>query len=426
MKPFTKIETPAIPLPLANVDTDQIIPARFMTRSRAEGYGRCLLHDFRFDANGAPRNNPLDDPRRAGAAVLIARRNFGCGSSREAAVYALADFGLCCVVAPSFGDIFASNAVKNGLLPARVSSEDAEALLASLACRGGRRRWRRPRGADNLYRQSRRAVRNRSRLEDAVAERLGRRRFHARGAIAHRGVPRPRFGGAPLGAGVKVTTTHDYDASTQKPAPFLDGSANTDYVTVGKLIAAWTIAKTGGKVNAVIEGPDEMSPTTPLKNAIFDYFKENCPSCKYRYINTPAAEWATKIQPATQAALLADPTVNYVLPIYDSMSQFIVPAIQSAGSSAKIVSYNGTPFVLGMMREGDMVEMNVGESLGWVGMAGVDADMRLLCGQPPVAKLNTPAYIFTKANVATARERRRTSTTVTATPTSRGSRSSGN
>jgi ribose transport system substrate-binding protein len=202
--------------------------------------------------------------------------------------------------------------------------------------------------------------------------------------------------------GVKFTTTHDYDASTQKPAPFLDGSANTDYVTVGKLIAAWTIAKTGGKVNAVILGPDEISPTVPLKNAIFDYFKENCPACKYRYINTPAAEWTTKIQPATQDALLADPTVNYVLPIYDSEAQFIVPAIQSAGSSAKIVSYNGTPFVLDMMRDADMVEMDVGESLGWVGMAGVDADMRILCGQPAVTKLNTPAYIFTKANVATA------------------------
>jgi len=137
VKPFTDIETPAIPLPLANVDTDQIIPARFMTRSRAEGYGGCLLYDFRFDADGAPRDNPLDDPRRAGAAVLIARRNFGCGSSREAAVYALADFGLRCIVAPSFGDIFASNAVKNGLLPARVSSEDAEALLASLAVAEG-------------------------------------------------------------------------------------------------------------------------------------------------------------------------------------------------------------------------------------------------------------------------------------------------
>jgi 3-isopropylmalate/(R)-2-methylmalate dehydratase small subunit len=137
VKPFTDISTPAIPLPLANVDTDQIIPARFMTRSRAEGYGPSLLHDFRFDADGAPRDNPLDDPRRAGASVLIARRNFGCGSSREAAVYALADFGLRCIVAPSFGDIFASNAVKNGLLPARVSSEDAEALLASLAVAAG-------------------------------------------------------------------------------------------------------------------------------------------------------------------------------------------------------------------------------------------------------------------------------------------------
>ena len=137
MKPFTDVETPAIPLPLANVDTDQIIPARFMTRSRAEGYGACLLYDVRFDAGGAPRDNPMDDPRRAGAAVLIARRNFGCGSSREAAVYALADFGLRCIVAPSFGDIFASNAVKNGLLPARVSSEDADALLASLAVAEG-------------------------------------------------------------------------------------------------------------------------------------------------------------------------------------------------------------------------------------------------------------------------------------------------
>ena len=91
-----------LPMPQANIDTDQIIPARFMTRSRAEGYGACLLYDFRFDADGAPRDNPLDDSRRAGAAVLIARRNFGCGSSREAAVYALADFGLRCIVAPSF------------------------------------------------------------------------------------------------------------------------------------------------------------------------------------------------------------------------------------------------------------------------------------------------------------------------------------
>lgn len=131
MEPFKTLNTPAIPLPLANVDTDQLIPARFLKRSRAEGYGPCLLDALRRDASGAPRQNPLDDPRAAGAAVLIARRNFGCGSSREAAVYALTDFGVRCVIAPSFGDIFASNAIKNGLLPAKVSEADAETLLAS-------------------------------------------------------------------------------------------------------------------------------------------------------------------------------------------------------------------------------------------------------------------------------------------------------
>ena len=201
--------------------------------------------------------------------------------------------------------------------------------------------------------------------------------------------------------GVKVVTTHDYDF-TQTPPPFLDGSGRTDYVTVGKLMAAWAIAKTDGKVNALVLGPEEITPTGPLKKAVLDYFKENCPSCKTTFINTPAAEWGTKIQPAVQAALLADPSINYVLPLYDSMSQYAAPAIVATGSKAKIVSYNGTPFVLDMMRDGDIVEMNVGESLGWVGMAGIDADMRLLCAQKPVTELNTPAYIFDKANVATA------------------------
>lgn len=127
MKPFVTSSTPAYPLPLANVDTDQLIPARFMKQPRSAGYGQFLLHDLRREA-GSPAA-VLDDPRRAGAELLIARRNFGCGSSREAAVYALADAGIRCVIAPSFGDIFASNAVKNGLLPAKVSEEDADELL---------------------------------------------------------------------------------------------------------------------------------------------------------------------------------------------------------------------------------------------------------------------------------------------------------
>ncbi len=126
-------------------------------------------------------------------------------------------------------------------------------------------------------------------------------------------------------AGLKVTATHLYDATTQTIPDFLDSAANTDYVTVGQIIAAWAIVQTGGKVNALVLGPDEITPTAPLRDAILGYLKDNCPDCKATYINVPVTEWATKTQPAVQNALLADPSINYVLPVYDSMSQFIVP-----------------------------------------------------------------------------------------------------
>ena len=130
---FTELDAVACPLPLANVDTDQLIPARFMRRTRAEGYGGQLLHDLRFDGAGGPYPDfPLNRPRFAAAQILVARRNFGSGSSREAAVYALQDYGFRVVIAPSFGDIFAQNAVNNGVLPARVSEDEAEQMLAWL------------------------------------------------------------------------------------------------------------------------------------------------------------------------------------------------------------------------------------------------------------------------------------------------------
>lgn len=133
MKPLQTLVATAVPLPFASIDTDQLIPARFMKRSRGQGYGQFLLHDMRFDAEGKPRPDfPLNHPATEGAEILVARRNFGAGSSREAAVYALVDYGFRCVIAPSFGDIFASNSVNNGLLPARVTEEIAEELLDSL------------------------------------------------------------------------------------------------------------------------------------------------------------------------------------------------------------------------------------------------------------------------------------------------------
>lgn len=124
MSGFTTITgTPAL-LMLDNVDTDQLIPARFMSRPRSEGYGPVLLHDLREEEPQARLPE--------GAQILIAGRNFGCGSSREAAVYALVDFGIRAVLAPSFGDIFSSNAVNNGLLPARIPAQVLEGLSGEI------------------------------------------------------------------------------------------------------------------------------------------------------------------------------------------------------------------------------------------------------------------------------------------------------
>lgn len=130
MTGWTTHEGKAVALPLENVDTDQIIPARFMSAPRASGYGRFLLHDLRRDGDVLRADFPLNQPAADGASILLTRRNFGSGSSREAAVYALVDAGYRAVIAPGFGDIFAGNAVNNGLLPARVTEADAEALFA--------------------------------------------------------------------------------------------------------------------------------------------------------------------------------------------------------------------------------------------------------------------------------------------------------
>ncbi|SDL56803.1 3-isopropylmalate dehydratase small subunit [Aliiruegeria lutimaris] len=121
----------ALALAIDNIDTDQLIPARFMSIPRSEGYGPYLLHDMRRDINEQLLPDfPLN--RHDGFSILVAGRNFGSGSSREAAVYALIDAGVRVVVAPSFGDIFSNNAVNNGLLPARVSAEVAGKLSNTL------------------------------------------------------------------------------------------------------------------------------------------------------------------------------------------------------------------------------------------------------------------------------------------------------
>jgi len=128
MSGWSQHEGLAICLPLNNIDTDQLIPARFMSRPRSEGYGDFLLHDLRRNTDGKPDADFVFN-KHPEASVLVAGQNFGSGSSREAAVYALVDAGIRAVIAPSFADIFFANAVNNGLLPACIDETDVSSLF---------------------------------------------------------------------------------------------------------------------------------------------------------------------------------------------------------------------------------------------------------------------------------------------------------
>jgi ribose transport system substrate-binding protein len=203
-------------------------------------------------------------------------------------------------------------------------------------------------------------------------------------------------------AGLKVTTTHLYDV-TQEQIAAVDYSAKVDFTGAGELLAAWAFAKTEGKPNVLIIGSSDVLPSIPFVEAIQKKLTELCPDCKQKHLDVPVSEWATKIQPGVQSALLADSGINYILPIYDSMSQFVIPALRITGSedAVKLASFNGTPFVLDMVREGQ-VQMDIGESLGWAGYAAIDNIMRMMCGQPSAAKMNVPLLIFDERNVETA------------------------
>jgi 3-isopropylmalate dehydratase small subunit len=130
MKPFTKLHAIAAPLPIANIDTDQIIPKQFLATVERTGLGKGLFYDLRFDGEGKPKPDfVLNQPTFQGANILIAGPNFGCGSSREHAPWALDDFGLRCVIAPSFADIFFNNCFNNGILPIVLPQEACDALV---------------------------------------------------------------------------------------------------------------------------------------------------------------------------------------------------------------------------------------------------------------------------------------------------------
>ncbi|WFO50829.1 3-isopropylmalate dehydratase small subunit [Aeromonas veronii] len=129
-----------VPLDSANVDTDAIIPKQFLQKVNRIGFGKHLFHDWRFLDDAGQQPNPefvLNQPQFAGASILLARENFGCGSSREHAPWALADYGFKTIIAPSFADIFYGNAINNGMVPVRLKEEEVDTLFQLVAATPG-------------------------------------------------------------------------------------------------------------------------------------------------------------------------------------------------------------------------------------------------------------------------------------------------
>lgn len=129
---FTKLTSTAVPLSLENVDTDQIIPARFLKAVSRDGFGKNLFYDWRFDDNGNPKKDFILNDSRFGGKILVAGKNFGCGSSREHAAWALGDYGFKVIVSSFFADIFRNNALNNGLLPVQVTDKFLSFIFAAI------------------------------------------------------------------------------------------------------------------------------------------------------------------------------------------------------------------------------------------------------------------------------------------------------
>jgi ribose transport system substrate-binding protein len=204
--------------------------------------------------------------------------------------------------------------------------------------------------------------------------------------------------------GIPTIVAHLYD-DHQKSAPNVGGLINIPYNLAGQLIADQAIVGTKGKANALVVTINQVKSTVPMVAGIKSQFAQFCKGCKLAFTDVTIADIATKIQPNVQAALTADPGINYVICLYDSAeAPFAEAAIRAAGRTGKvkISTFNGTPSVLKEVKKGDIVTMDVAENLEWIGYAIVDQSMRIIGGLPPVKNARVPVRVFDKSNISQA------------------------
>jgi ribose transport system substrate-binding protein len=201
---------------------------------------------------------------------------------------------------------------------------------------------------------------------------------------------------------VVVRTSGEEEPCQKDPAGDVYGTACVPgpFEEAGRLEADWVIADSGGRASILVVTASDAPSTGPLLKGLKAELGR-CPDCHATYVDVPIPEWANRMRGEVQSALVRDPTLDYVIPIYDSMSQYAVPATLAAdaGERVKIATFNGTPFVLQMLQDADLIAMDVGENLAWLGWATMDQALRLLAGLEPARSERTPLRVFTDANV---------------------------
>ncbi len=206
-----------------------------------------------------------------------------------------------------------------------------------------------------------------------------------------------------LAAHIPVVAAHTY-AQGQPPLAGLSAIIYGAYIPAAKLEADWVIRQTDGAADVLVITSPGTANSPFVQKALAAQFAKYCPGCKVRYIGVNAPDWPTKIGPQVQSAILSDPKLNYIIPIYDGMVQFVVPPIIATGSGArvKVASFNATPAVLDMIRTGTIVTFDIGEDTSWLAGAIIDQDMRVLLNKPLIPNYISGLRAFTKTNVAAA------------------------
>lgn len=207
-------------------------------------------------------------------------------------------------------------------------------------------------------------------------------------------------------AGIPVISTHLYDASYVEQAlddnPDLAGIVPANHYQAGTLMADYAIKHSGGNVNALFITANEVQPSRGIVEHFEDELATVCPdSCSAQVVNIPIPSWAEKVPTEVQTALLKNPDINFVIPVYDGMTPLLVSGITQVGKTndVKIVAYNGTASVLQMIQDGDLAVAEIGEPTGWLGWSIIDQALRILSGEEPITNGNTPLRIFDDENV---------------------------